>query len=70
MAAGYEYQSIYKEHIPGQSYTSADDVLNDEGQDGWELISVVTVNGIYKNAVYEIFYLARKMEAQPHKKPA
>ncbi len=60
MAQTFEYQSIYKEHIPGQPYTSADDVLNDEGSDGWELISVSVVSGIYQTKVYEIFYMQRK----------
>ena len=60
MAAPWEYQSVYRIHKPGTPYASNDDVLNDEGADGWELISVVIVNAIYENHAYEIFYLKRK----------
>jgi hypothetical protein len=60
MAVGWEYQSVYKKHVPGTPYGSADEVLNDEGLDGWELVSVVVVNAVYENHAYEIFYLKRK----------
>jgi hypothetical protein len=58
-AVAYEYQSIYRIHIPGTEYSSADEVLNDEGLDGWELVSVVVVSAIYDVHSYEIFYLKR-----------
>jgi hypothetical protein len=32
----FEYQSVYRTHTPGTPYASADDVLNDEGLDGWQ----------------------------------
>ena len=56
----WEYQSVYRKHMPGTDYTSADEVLNDEGLDGWELVSVVAISAIYENATFEIFYLKRK----------
>lgn len=65
MAAGWEYQSVYRIHQHGSPYASADEVLNDEGADGWELVSVVVVNQIYENGAYEIFYLKRKGIAVP-----
>jgi hypothetical protein len=65
----FEYKSVFKEHIPGQSYTPADDILSEEGMDGWELISVVAVNGVYENAIYEIFYLKRKVPGGPSAVP-
>ncbi len=61
----YEYQSVYRIHIPGTEYDSADDVLNDEGMDGWELVSVAVVNAVYENHAYEIFYLKRKRTGPP-----
>jgi len=48
----------------------ADDVLNDEGLDGWELISVVVVAAVYENHTYEIFYLKRKAQPEPVQQPA
>lgn len=60
MAAGWEYQSVYRIHQHGSPYASADEVLNDEGIDGWELVGVVVVNQVYENGAYEIFYLKRK----------
>jgi hypothetical protein len=60
MAAGWEYQSVYRKHIPGTAYGSADEVLNDEGTDGWELVSVIAIAAVYESHTYEIFYLKRK----------
>lgn len=66
----FEYQSVYRTHTPGTPYASADDVLNDEGLDGWELISVVVVAAVYENHTYEIFYLKRKAQPEPVQQPA
>ncbi len=60
MAVGWEYQSVYRIHKSGTPYASADEVLNDEGETGWELVGVVVVNQVYENGAYEIFYLKRK----------
>lgn len=65
----WEYQSVYRIHVPGTPYGSADDVLNDEGADGWELVGVVIVNQVYEKGSYEIFYLKRKVTG-PIAKPA
>ncbi len=56
----WEYQSVYRIHVPGTEYANVDDLLNDEGLDGWELVSVAVVNAVYESHAYEIFYLKRK----------
>ncbi len=61
----YEYQSVYRIHQHGAPYGSADEVLNDEGMDGWELVSVVIVNQVYEAGAYEIFYLKKKRTGPP-----
>jgi hypothetical protein len=55
-----EYKSFYREHEYGAAYHSADNVLNDFAVDGWRLITVAVVEGVYQRSRYEVFYLERE----------
>lgn len=66
----WEYQSVHRIHQPGTEYESADEILNDEGSEGWELVGVAVISAIYETATIEIFYLKRKISGAPIAKTA
>jgi hypothetical protein len=57
----YEYKSIYVTRSPGADrYVPADDLLNGNGDEGWQLVCTSTVPGHLTTAIYEIFYFTRQ----------
>ena len=58
MMPTYEYKSVTLKREPGKPYDDPDisAILNDEGAEGWQLVSVAVI----PPAMLSIFYLMRQ----------
>jgi len=59
-AAGYEYKTVWREHVKGAGYTSGTEYLAQYGAEDWDLVTVQVVEQAYTDKVLEIFYFKRK----------
>lgn len=60
MAVKYEYKSIIRRFNVGDEYVSSADILNREGDEGWQLVGVSVIRSKLEHEVGEIFYLMRQ----------
>lgn len=57
----YEFRSFMRLFDENTDYISSAEVLNDLGEDGWQLISVIVMRGKFEHEIGEVFYMQRQL---------